>query len=126
MEPTTSVSAMPLSVDGTDPVIAFLAWGIVALIRKYAPHSWDRFLRKGTPFLAVLVAVFIRALISVVLSEPFTLALFIRAFGAGAAAVLGHSQFRELLKVEMAPNPARKKPAPKVDDQEKKNTTLPA
>ena len=114
-----SAPLFPVGMDGSDPVVTVLAWGVVALLRRYAPASWEPFLRRATPGLVVLAAVFLRALIAVALSEPFTLASVLRALAAGGVAVLGHSQLRALLKTELTPKPRKKKPARKSDNSTK-------
>ena len=83
--------------DGSDPIVAFLAWGLMVLVRRYAPTRWD-WLRKATPALAVLLAVFLRAVLAAAQSEPLTVQVGLRALAAGAFAVWGHSQLREVVK----------------------------
>lgn len=50
------------------------------------------------PTLAVLIAVFFRALLSEIGQEPFTWNALVEGMGAGAGAVLVHSQSRALKK----------------------------
>ena len=97
--------------DGSDPLVAFLAWGIMVLVRRYAPTRWD-WLRKATPALAVLLAVFLRAAMAAAQGEPLTVQVGLRAFAAGAVAVWGHSQLREVVKAA-EDSPSGKPPDPK-------------
>lgn len=86
-------------LDLSDPLVAIAAWGILLLVRKYSPKKMASWVRPALPFLAVLVAVFIRAGISASEGEPLTMGVLLRAVEAGGAAVLAHSQLRELVKV---------------------------
>lgn len=89
---------MTIPFDITDPLAAINAWLLTALIRRFAPAEWS-WLRPLTPILAVLMAVFIRAAFAAVTGEEVTWDTLLRALAAGSAAVLAHSQFRELVKV---------------------------
>lgn len=103
----------PTSVpfDGTDPLIALLSWGLVATIRRYAPKTWVTTLRRVAPVLAVLLAVFLRVTVDQLMGQPLTWDVALRALAAGAVAVLGHSQLRELAKALPPPPETGKKAA---------------
>jgi len=97
--------------DGTDPLVAILAWGIMVLARRYAPKRWG-WLRKATPALAVLLAVFLRTALAAGQGEPLTVQVVLRALAAGAVAVWGHSQLREVVKAVEEGSPSGKPPEP--------------
>lgn len=111
-----AISSVPF--DGSDPLVALLAWGLAWLVHRYAPKAWSRWVRRLTPTVAVLLAVFLRAAWAVSQDEPFTVQVLLRAVAAGAVAVLGHSQIREVVKAVQPPptegegSPSGKPPAP--------------
>jgi hypothetical protein len=84
--------------DGTDPFVALLAWALTILARRYAPAKIKARVHQLTPAVAVLLAVFLRAGLSVAYDEPMTAQVALRALAAGAVAVWGHSQLREVIK----------------------------
>ena len=112
MDPTTAAIVPPtVPFDGTDPLVAVLAWGITALLRRYAPKRWA-WLRRSTPAVAVLLAVFLRTALAAGQGEPLTVQVGLRALAAGAVAVWGHSQLREVVKAA-EDSPSGKPPDPK-------------
>jgi len=86
-------------MDAADPLVAVIAWALTALLRRWTPDGWG-WLRKATPAIAMLVAVFVRTIWGILESgEVVTADLVLHGVTAGALAVWGHSQFREVLKV---------------------------
>lgn len=96
-------SAAEAPVDPSDPVVMAAAWLIMAGIKKYAPPPVAARLRGWIPLGAVVVAVFVRAVIDATqgadLSTPEAwVAVIARGGAAGGAAVAAHSQVREIAK----------------------------
>ena len=98
MIPAVASVPVQVQVDATDPLVAVLAWAISAALSRYLGRRARRY-RHAVPTVAVLVAVALRAAYAQGMDQPIDLALLLRAVAAGAAAVLGHSQFREIGKL---------------------------
>jgi len=81
-----------------DPIVVMLAWVLTALIAHFFTLTDRPKLRAALPSLALLFAVGARAGFAVVQGEPITWTIVGSGFLAGATAVFGHSQFRELIK----------------------------
>ena len=82
-------------VDELDPFVAVLTWGLTQAAAHFAVP--DRF-RAIIPLLAVLIATALVAGLQATEGEPLTAATVVRGFGAGAAAIAGHSGLREATK----------------------------
>lgn len=102
---------MMIPFDSTDPVVALLAWGLTLLVGKLIDLTQRPKLRTALPIMAVLLAVAARSAIAAMdgtlyLDGMFHWDILLRGLAAGAAAVLGHSQMRELLKLVGTQAPA--------------------
>lgn len=91
-------AAVTVPVDASDPLVAVLAW-VIAAGAKRALGSRARRYRHAIPSLAVVVAVLLRTAYASLLGQPLDVAVVLRAVAAGAVAVFGHAQFRELVKL---------------------------
>jgi hypothetical protein len=111
------LAATSIPFDGSDPLVVLLAWALTVAARKVAPKAWGPWMRKITPILAVLLAVFLRTAITAGQGEPLTAQVLLRALAAGATAVWGHSQVREFAKAQFEAKaeepPSGEPPAPK-------------
>jgi len=114
MEPTAALAAISPTLDGTDPLVVGLAWALTWALGRWAPGLRDRY-RGALPVVAVLLAVAARAALDGMAGDPLTLDTLARAVAAGAVAVAGHSQLRELQKALVKPattDPTPADPAP--------------
>jgi hypothetical protein len=123
MDPTTAPSPEAIEaltatsiaqVDELDPVVAVITWALTALAAKYAVP--DK-LRALIPVLAILVATGLVAGLQASQGEPLSFATVIRGFGAGAAAIAGHSGFRELFKKLTSDDEADEDKTPEVEEE---------
>lgn len=73
-----------------------LTHGVRAIGKKNEKLS--KYISQFTPSLAVLVAIFVQALLSRVLGNDLSWAIVGQGIAAGAAAVFSHAQYRSLLK----------------------------
>ena len=94
-----------MGVDTADPMVALAAILLITAARKVSTKypKIDGFIRTYAPVLAVLCAVMVRAILESVGGHPPVATIdYLRIVGhgiaAGAFAVVGHSQFRELAK----------------------------
>jgi len=101
----------------TDPIVVVLAWLLVAVLRKYWPGEPSperkRVIDRLAPTLAILLAVFVQTAadaLGVAGADGLSLESVSKAVGAGAMAVYGHSQFRELQKWKAEPPVAPAEP----------------
>lgn len=83
----------------TDPLTVAITWALTWGAGKLFDLAEKPKLRRALPMVAVLVALLVRTVIATVEGNPVTLELLGRGLIDGAMAVLGHSQFREVLKV---------------------------
>lgn len=91
-------------IDNTDPAVAFLAWALTWIVGWiFSKFSALNKFRHALPTIAVLMATALWTGITVTEGGEFSFALVTRALGAGAVAVAGHSQFKELQKVLLKP-----------------------
>lgn len=86
------------NIDVTDPVTAAIAWLFTFIIGMIPGEKLNPVIRSVLPIVAVLMGLLVRTVFDFVQGEPLTASLVFRGLAAGAVAVLGHSQFRELLK----------------------------
>ncbi len=94
-----------MGVDAADPMVALAAILLITAARKVSVKypKVDGFIRLYAPLLAVLCAVMVRGMMEVIGGHPPVATVdYLRIIGhgvaAGAFAVIGHSQFRELVK----------------------------
>ena len=94
-----------MGVDAADPMVALAAVMLITAARKSSVKypKIESFIRMYAPLLAVLCAVMVRGMMEVIGGHPPVATVdYLRIIGhgvaAGAFAVIGHSQFRELVK----------------------------
>lgn len=86
------------AIDLTDPIVMLIAWMLTDLARRFADDAGYKRIRHLLPALAVLIAVLIRTTVVTVYGQDIDLWTILRAVGAGACAVVLHSQYREVVK----------------------------
>jgi hypothetical protein len=102
MDPSLAAGAIANpDVDGTDPIVVGLTWLTTWMMMRYLPDGErSDTIRRAIPVLCVLFAVGWRAALDTfIVGADVDLATVLRGVAAGAAAVAGHSQIRELQKV---------------------------
>jgi hypothetical protein len=87
-----------LGVTAGDPVVALITWALTYAVGRWCPARFKVQVRAILPAIAVLLAVAISAGAAQAQHQPLTIDVVLRGVGAAGAAVLGHSQLRELLK----------------------------
>lgn len=93
-----AAAALSVPVDVSDPLVAVLAWVLAAVLKK-ALGSRARRYRAAIPSAAILIAVLLRTAFAVGQDQPLDVSVVLRSVAAGAVAVFGHSQFREIVKL---------------------------
>ena len=102
MDPTATTASIA-EVSELDPLVAGLTWGLTWLAAKYAIP--DKF-RSAIPVVALLTATGLVAALQTTQGDALTLQTVVRGLGAGAAAIAGHSGFREVQKALSKPEAA--------------------
>lgn len=87
--------AAALGVDGTDPLIAVLAWALTLAASRLLSRAEAKRARHFLPLLSIALAVGLRAALDATRGQPLTGEVVLRGFGSAAVAVLAHSQLRE-------------------------------
>lgn len=93
-------------VDSSDPTVAFLTWVLTWVAGRLVSGPKLQKLRHALPIAAVLIAIGLRAAIETSEGVELSLSTVLRGIAAGGAAVLGHSQLRELHKALAKPEVA--------------------
>ena len=92
-----------MTPDSTDPTVVLLTWVLTWLVGKIVSGPKLKQIRHALPVVAVLLAIGLRAGIEASQGDELGLSTVFRGLAAGAAAVLGHSQLRELHKLLAKP-----------------------
>lgn len=95
MDPT--VATLHAIDPTTEPAVAVATWLLLSVARSLLPNA-DAMLRRVAPMIAVLLAVGLQAGLAAASGGEVTFGTVLRGIVAGALAVLGHSQFREIVK----------------------------
>jgi len=103
-------SHAPLGLDGADPLVAIVAWGLTEACSRLLSAAEARRARRFLPAVAVAIAVALRAAYEAVQGEPMTVDVLLRGAGAAGIAVLTHSQLRELRKGAPGSSPSAPPP----------------
>ena len=90
-------------VDATDPLVVVLTWFLTEAASQWVKgKKRTEALRHILPALAVLIAIALRAAVTVTQGQALSVDVFLRALAAAGVAVLSHSQLREGQKVVQA------------------------
>lgn len=85
-----------LTMDAADPLVIVLTWVLTWAVGRWMPGLKNH--RKVLPTVAVLIAVFIRAVMESTQGEPLTTQTILHGLSAGAITVMGHAQVRQFTK----------------------------
>jgi len=102
---------MDIPFNITDPVVVLLSWALTALVGRIVNLTDKPKLRSSLPLVAVLLAVGAQTAFAafndtLMVDGALQWSVLLRGLAAGAMAVLGHSQMRELLKLVTPTNEA--------------------
>ena len=93
-----ALAGISADVDGTDPLVVALTWGLTQVAAKFLSTEDRARFRSALPSIAVIIAVGSRAAIDTASGETLTTESLLRALAAAGVAVLAHSQGREVSK----------------------------
>jgi len=87
-------------IDETDPLVSIICWVLTSVVAKATKknESFSK-IRHWLPAISLVIAIVCRSLVDAFEQEPLTTSTFVRALGSAAVAVLAHSQFREVQKL---------------------------
>lgn len=98
---TPDMATLLASTDGLDPLVVVLTWGLVAAVKRLAKKRYPK-IRHILPFVAVLLAIGLRAAAETMQGADFSTATLLHGLSAAGLAVLLHSQIREVGKARQS------------------------
>jgi len=119
---------MDIPLDVTDPIVVLLTWALTSVVGYFVNLVDKPKLRIALPMVAVLLATGSQAALAafdgtLVIDDAFQWSVAMEGLAAGAMAVFGHSQMRELLKLVQPAQPPPAEPAPAPQPKAKAPTT---